>query len=112
MTSNLKEKQTHTDGLPLEANDISESDGDHDADEFEQIGVLAERILSRAKAKKETGEADAAASPFSFAQASLGGQEDVESKSVRRAVRAGNRRNGRTLFGHENENFMAEQKTK
>lgn len=82
MTSNLKEKQTYIDEMPLNgANDISDSDGDHNADEFEQIGVLAKRILSRAKAMKETEEADAASS-VSFARASLGGQEDVASKLI------------------------------
>ena len=83
MTSNPKEEQTHIDWIPLNGvNDISDSDGDHNADEFEQIGVLAERILARANAMKETEEANAASSA-SCAQASLGGQEDVASNSIR-----------------------------
>lgn len=73
MTNNPKEEQTHKVGLPLDgANDISDSNGDHNADGFEQIGVLAKRILSRAKARQETEEANAAASSVGIAQASLG----------------------------------------
>jgi hypothetical protein len=83
MTSNPKEKQTHMNGMPLNGVDnISDSDGDHNADEFEQIGVLAKRILSRAKARKEAGEGNAAPSPANIAQASLGGLEDVASNSI------------------------------
>lgn len=73
MTSQPEEEQTDTVGLPLNgADNISGSDGDHHADEFEQIGVLAKRILSRAKARQETEEANAAASSVGIAQASLG----------------------------------------
>lgn len=75
MTSNPKEEQTHKVGLPLDgANDISASDGHHSVDGFENIGVLARRILSRAKeARKETEEANAAASSVNFASGSIGG---------------------------------------
>jgi hypothetical protein len=83
MMSNQKEKQTGTVELPLDgANDISDSDGDHHADGFENIGVLAKRILSRVKARKKTEEAIAAASSVSIAQASVG--EDLASKPTDR----------------------------
>jgi hypothetical protein len=53
---------------------VSENDGDHHADGFENIGVLAKRILSRAKeARKETEELNAAASSVNFASGSIGG---------------------------------------
>lgn len=75
MTSNPKEERTNKVGLPLGgANDISDSDGHHNADEFEDIGVLARRILSRVKeARKETEEANAVASSVNFASGSIGG---------------------------------------
>jgi hypothetical protein len=115
-TEPLEEETSKTEQARDGANDSSNhSDGDHTVDDWseKQIGFLAERVLSSAiEARKKTGEATALASPVDFAQASLGGLEDVASKSIRSAVRAGNRRKGCTLFGHDNENFMAEQKTK
>jgi len=88
-------------------------DGDLDTG-FEQIGFLVTRVLSSAvQARKEREEANAAASSLSFAQASLGGLEEVASNSVIRLdVRARIKRSGITMGGHANENFTAEKQIK
>ncbi|PSH68571.1 hypothetical protein CU102_12465 [Phyllobacterium brassicacearum] len=93
--------------------EVSESDGDHDADGFELIGVLAECILSRAKARKKTEEANAVASSVSFCSQHRGEQGGVGCNSVVKVdVRARILRNGVSLAGHANENFRTEQPIK
>ncbi|MBB3234404.1 hypothetical protein [Phyllobacterium endophyticum] len=86
----------------------NQSDGDHTVDDWNSIGDLARTILSGVKARKKATE-DVAPSVADFAQS----REDVASNQiVRRVVRAGNRRKGCSLAGHDNENFRTEQQVK
>lgn len=72
--ANQPESQTSTD---IETKDDISADGNLEADdEFQSIGFLAQRILSRAsQARKRTEGADAAAPSVSFAQTKPLGRE-------------------------------------
>jgi hypothetical protein len=98
--------------------EVSESDGDHDADNWteKQIGFLAKRILSRVKARKKTEEVDAAACSVNFAQAAIGGaannHDDTPDLTAGPIIRAHIGRNGYSLAGRANENFRTEKQIK